>query len=147
MNKFGKVIVSTLCIGAAFMASSAFADSKPSVPRSNGQAAAPWYERFTFGSEVDSGVNAWTPRGESKASLKFSPKSKWGVTFGMQEPSRGSSDLQKSQASAGAFYDFSKNFRVGGQVVMPQDALTPLSPIKKDKQSGPSVKVESAFRF
>lgn len=142
MKKFGLVLVSLACLGASFASGAAYADSKQTVTRS----AAPWYERFTFGSEFDSGVNAWTPRGESKASLKFSPKSKWGVTFGMKEQSQRPNDLQKGQTSAGAFYDLSKNLRIGGQVVLPQDNFSPVDRNKKDK-SGPSVKVESAFRF
>ncbi len=141
MKKIGLIILSAACMSVAFAAGSAYADSKP-VSHS----AAPWYERFTFGSEFESGVNAWSPRSDAKASLKFSPKSKWGVTFGMKEQSQRPNDLQKGQTSAGAFYDLSKNFRIGGQVVLPQDNFSPVDRNKKDK-SGPSVKVESAFRF
>ena len=122
---------------AFFVAGTACAQSKP--------AAAPWYERFTFGSEYDSGVNAWSPRGETKANVKVSPKSRWGVSFGMQQPKQSLSDRRNGQTSAGAFYDVNKNIRVGGGVVIPDSAL---EQDKKDKNKrGPSVKIESAFRF
>ncbi len=110
------------------------------------RSTAPWYERFTFGSEFKSNANAWTPRGETKATIKVSPKSKWGVTFGMEVQPTHPNDFNKGQTSAGAFYDFTKNFRIGGQVVVPEPQFNAADPNKKKKNS-PGVKVESAFRF
>lgn len=105
---------------------------------------APWYERFTFGSEIDAGVNAWTPRGEPKATIRVSPRSRWGVTFGMQEESQRPLDRRNGQTSAGAFYDLTPKFRLGGQVVLPQDGAANGA---DSRGRAPSVKVESAFRF
>ena len=119
-------------------------DTMAQTRNANSPSTAPWYERFTFGSEIDSGVNAWTPRGEPKATIRVSPRSRWGVTFGMQEESQRPLDRRNGQTSAGAFYDLTPKFRVGGQVVLPQDGATN----RTDSRSrAPSVKVESAFRF
>lgn len=120
---------------ASCAASSAFAESK---------AAVPWYERFTFSSEYDTGANSWSPRVQTKANVKVSPRSRWGVTFGMQEQSAQIPGyMRNSSTSAGAFYDFSKNFRIGGGVTVPYNNYN-----DKDKNANsPGVKVESAFRF
>lgn len=140
-NKFGKAL--GIALVAFFAATSAHAQSK----QPNVQSTAPWYERFTFGSEFDTGVNAWTPRGEAKAIIKVSPKSKWGVTFGLQEQPKRPDDLRKGSASAGAFYEFTKNLRIGGQVILPEETINPIKKQKNEKDRGPSVKVESSFRF
>lgn len=140
-NKVVKIIsIAALALCAA---SNAYADNK----QTNIRSTAPWYERFTFGSEFDTGINAWTPRGETKATIKVSPKSKWGVTFGLQEQPKRPDDIRKGTASAGAFYDFTKNLRIGGQVVLPEETINPIKKQKNEKDRGPSVKVESAFRF
>jgi hypothetical protein len=131
------------CAAIALSAPNAIAQSK----NQNTRTVAPWYERFTFGSEFDSGVNAWSPRGESKATVKLSPKSKWGVSFGVQEASPLPNDFRKAEARAGAYYDISKNIRVGGQVVLPEDALKIGKNKNNEKERGPGIKVESAFRF
>ncbi len=134
-------------IGAAIVSAVLFTAGGACAQQNNSdRSTAPWYERFTFGSEFKSNANAWTPRGETKATIKVSPKSKWGVTFGMEVQPSNPTDFNKGQTSAGAFYDFTKNFRIGGQVVVPEPQFMPNDPNKKKKNS-PGVKVESAFRF
>ncbi|GIU66373.1 NtrZ family periplasmic regulatory protein [Candidatus Phycosocius spiralis] len=112
---------------------------------------APWYERFTFGSELRDGANAWVPRGELKAAVKVDPRSRWGVTFGMQQD-LGSSFLSRSgqnagRTSAGAFYQISPKFRVGGEVVVPNEQLGVSQNRPQSQRREPGVKVESAFKF
>lgn len=123
------------------------AAAQPAAQSSPSHVAAPWYERFTFGSEIDPGVNSWTPRGEPKASIRVSPRSRWGVTFGLQEQSQRPNDQRNGQASAGAFYDVSPKIRVGTQVVVPQGAYGASEQERNNPRSKPSVKIESAFRF
>lgn len=134
-----KTLALAFGLAAFFAAGTACAEGKNTTP------TAPWYERFTFGSEFNSGVNAWTPRGESKANIKVSPKSRWGVSFGVQPSKQSPVDNRNGQTSAGAFYDINKNLRVGGGVVIPDENI---NQDKKDKNKrSPSIKIESAFRF
>jgi hypothetical protein len=118
--------------------------------RTSQTAEAPWYERFTFGSERGAGANAWLPRGEPRASLRVSPRSKWGVTFGLDSQAERPIDraLRANPATAGAFYDVSPNLRVGGAVTLPESTRDLARTRKReDAAREPGVKVESAFRF
>ena len=112
---------------------------------------APWYERFTFGSELRDGANTWSPRGESRTAAIVDSRSRWGVTFGINQEARAAlaprAGQSTARASAGAFYQVSPQFRVGGAVTIPDDELG-LS-LRRDtkRQREPGVKVESAIRF
>jgi hypothetical protein len=122
----------------------------PAVPAPQ-TAQAPWYERFTFGSELRDGANAWVPRGESRTSAVIDSRSRWGVTFGVNQEARAAlaprSGQSTAQASAGAFYQVSPKFRVGGAVTIPDDQLGVSQRRDERKAREPGVKVESAFRF
>jgi hypothetical protein len=124
----------------------------PAPAQTAGPAEAPWYERFTFGSEFSAGANAWAPRGEPKASVQVSPRSRWGVTFGLGTQSQRPIDPtlgRGNRTTAGAFYQISPKFRVGGAVVLPEEtrAVTPQGRRTEEAKREPGVKVESAFRF
>ncbi|MCE2889525.1 MAG: NtrZ family periplasmic regulatory protein [Hyphomonadaceae bacterium] len=114
-------------------------------------AQAPWYERFTFGSEVRDGANAWVPRGELKAAVKVDPRSRWGMTFGVQQDPTTALTPRNGQNSgrtlAGAFYQVSPKFRVGGEVVVPNEQLGVSQSRERSQRREPGVKVESAFKF
>ena len=139
VKKTGKTLAFAFATIVMMVGSNAVAEPR----RVTLPSAAPWYERFTFGSELDSGVNAWSPRGEPKATIRLNPRSRWGVTFGMQEQSQRPLDRRNGGTSAGAFYDLTPKVRVGGQVTLPENGLN------NDELTtrSPSVKVESAFRF
>jgi hypothetical protein len=108
---------------------------------------APWYERFTFGSEFRYGSNAWVPRAEQRATVKLTPRSKWGVTFGVQPESQGSFLPRPRQTSAGAVYEVNPKVQVGGRVVIPDARLENGRRANDRRGLEPGVKVESAFRF
>ena len=112
-------------------------------------AQAPWYERFTFGSEFGAGANAWTPRGEPRANVRVTPRSRWGVTFGLEREAQRPIDrtLGREGPTAGAFYQVSPKLRVGGAVTLPDQRLRPEDQRRDPNQRQPGVKVESAFRF
>lgn len=127
-------------------------DQKSSNPATTSQSAqAPWYERFTFGSEVRDGANAWVPRGELKAAVKVDPRSRWGMTFGVQQDATTAFTPRNGQNSgrtlAGAFYQVSPKFRVGGEVVVPNEQLGVSQSRERSQRREPGVKVESAFKF
>jgi hypothetical protein len=117
----------------------------PSAPQ------APWYERFTAGSELRDGANAWVPRGETKAVVVDS-RNRWGVTFGVNQEPRAALAPRTSQStsrtSAGAFFQVSPKVRVGGAVTLPEEQLG-VSPQRRDPSAKrePGVKIESAVRF
>jgi hypothetical protein len=143
------------CVAAIACASAtpAFArDQRPVAPAATPQTAqAPWYERFTFGSELREGANAWVPRGESTAAIVDS-RSRWGVTFGVSQEPRGALAPRAGQpatrASAGAFYQVSPKVRVGGAVTLPEDQLGVSAQRRNPNRTRePGVKIESAVRF
>ncbi len=145
-------------IGVLFAASAVLliADSASAQQRPNSQnnASSPWYERFTAGSETDTGVNSWVPRSEPKANIRISPRSRWGVSFGMQEQPQRPTDNRNGQVSVGSFYDVSPKIRIGTSVVLPEgsvsvgrDGLRTSEQQLRNPRTAPSVKVESAFRF
>jgi hypothetical protein len=128
-----------------------FAGEQKAAPTAPQAAQAPWYERFTFGSEVRDGANAWVPRGESRAAVVDS-RSRWGVTFGVSQEPRASLAPRAGQStartSAGAFYQVSPKVRVGGAVTLPEEQLGVSA--RRDQQRRtrePGVKIESAVRF
>lgn len=113
-------------------------------------AQAPWYERFTFGSELRDGANAWVPRGEATSAIVDS-RSRWGVTFGVNQEPRPALAPRAGQgnarASAGAFYQVSPKIRVGGAVTLPDAELGVSTRRDQRRVREPGVKIESAVRF
>jgi hypothetical protein len=143
------------CVAAIAFASAtpAFARetrSVTSVPPASQPAQAPWYERFTFGSESREGANAWVPRGESPAVVVDS-RSRWGVTFGVSQEPRAAlaprAGQPAGQTSAGAFYQVSPKLRVGGAVTLRDEQLNAAQRRGQTRTREPGVKIESAVRF
>jgi hypothetical protein len=109
---------------------------------------APWYERFTFGSEQ---ARTSVPRAAPRSDVRVSPQSRWGVSFGVQEeptgPAMRSQQRERTRTSAGAFYEVSPRVRVGSQVVVPNQAEDEAWRANAPRRRQPGLKVESAFRF
>lgn len=139
-------------VAAATGGSALAREQRPVAANPAPQAAqAPWYERFTFGSEVREGANSWVPRGESRTEAVVDSRNRWGVTFGVNQEPRAAlaprSGQSTTRASAGAFYQVSPKFRVGGAVTIPNEQLG-ISQRRDDKKvREPGVKIESAVRF
>jgi hypothetical protein len=127
-------------------------DQRPVAPVAAPQTTqAPWYERFTFGSELREGANAWVPRGESTSAVVDS-RSRWGVTFGVSQEPRAALAPRAGQpttrTSAGAFYQVSPKVRVGGAVTLPDEQLGVSAQRRNQNRTRePGVKIESAVRF
>jgi hypothetical protein len=154
------ILASAMGVAALAVSTSAFAGDQrnnPSNAAANIAAAnagapqAPWYERFTFGSEMRDGANAWVPRGEARTSAVVDSRNRWGVTFGVNQEARAAlaprAGQSTARASAGAFFQVSPKFRVGGAVSVPDEDLGLSANRDKKKAREPGVKVESAFRF
>lgn len=143
-----------LAQAAVLVAGAAIAEPRQSAQTNSSANRTPWYERFTTGAEADTGANAWTMRNTPKANIKVSPRSRWGVSFGLQEQTVRPTDRRNGQVSAGAFYDVAPNIRVGTAVVVPDGAISvdrnglrASAQQLRNPRTAPSVKVESAFRF
>lgn len=119
------------------------------------QGEAPWYERFTFGSQASTGPNARVPRAEPRASVRVAPQSRWSVTAGEDDQVAArlapGSAVRLPGASAGVSYDVSPRARVGAAVTLPaRPAATADERARsgnRREQAEPGVKIESAFRF
>ena len=112
------------------------------------RAAVPWYQRFTTSNGVTETIT-----GDSENDRILPPawtmNQRWGVTVDLREAQR----IERSpdgghgdQASVGAFYQFTPNMRVGGEVSVetePQNAIT--NPNEDEPRA--DVRIESAFRF
>ncbi len=124
----------------------AFAQASGVVQRQDPAATAPWYERFTFGSDPSLSTRA-APRADLRQAVPIAPRSRWALTLGL--PAQSERPLaQPGRASAGAFYQVSPRLRVGGEVSVPQDrGFSEKSRDPRAKDEGPGVKVEGAFRF
>jgi hypothetical protein len=151
----GKLVSLVGCAVVIACASATPAAARETRPAANAQPApqstqAPWYERFTFGSELREGANAWVPRGESTSAVVDS-RSRWGVTFGVSQEPRAAlaprAGQSNGQASAGAFYQVSPKVRVGGAVTLREDQLNAAQRRGQNRNREPGVKIESAVRF
>lgn len=124
------------------------------APSGRADGEAPWYERFTFGSQSGSGPAARVPRAEPRASVRVAPQSRWSVSVGEDDQVAArlapGAAARLPAASAGVSYDVSPRARVGAAVTLP---VRPAGEADRDlrsnrrSQAEPGVKVESAFRF
>lgn len=142
-----------LLAGAAVLATAgaAHAQERPVAGEAAASASAvPWYQRFTTSSGVTESI---TGDGENDRALApaWTLNQRWGVTLDVREAQR----IERSpeggrgdQASVGAFYQFTPNMRVGGEVsVEAAQPAAPLSPAPAQEEPRADVRIESAFRF
>jgi len=108
----------------------------------------PWYRSFTLRSS-DVNTGAFMP--QKRPDLEFRAGAQWGISVGLdeQDPLLESAD----RMSAGAFYEFSPRFRLGGglsfvapgelRISTPEDRVLSVIPIEQ----APVVRVESSIKF
>jgi len=113
-------------------------------------AALPWYQRFTGSNgvaEAIAGDDAVAPT----ISPTWSLNQRWGLTVDVREANRVERlpENRGDQTSVGAFYQFTPNMRVGGQVSVETTPSLNDSQIRPDRDDEPraDVRIESAFRF
>lgn len=112
------------------------------------RAAVPWYQRFTTSNGVTESI---TGQNENDRILPpaWTLNQRWGVTVDLREAQR----IERSpeggrgdQASVGAYYQFTPNMRVGGEVnVETGQRANALAPAEDEPRA--DVRIESAFRF
>lgn len=114
------------------------------------RAGVPWYQRFTTSNGVTESIT-----GESENDRILAPawtlSQRWGVTVDVREAHRIERSPEGSrgdQASVGAFYQFTPNMRVGGEVsVETEQRPIAIAPVDRRDEPRADVRIESAFRF
>ncbi len=113
--------------------------------------AVPWYQRFTASNGVTESI---TGNAGDVAPLApaWTLNQRWGVTVDVREaqrieraPDGGHGD----QTSLGAYYQFTPNISLGGQLNVETTPAPGVAPVIRDNQNEPraDVRIESAFRF
>lgn len=144
-----------LLAGAAVLATAgvAHAQDRPAAPSATTaeatRAAVPWYQRFTTSTGVTESIT-----GDRENDRILAPawtlNQRWGVTVDVREAQRIERlpEGRGDQTSVGAFYQFTPNMRVGGELSVesapPGGAIT-----AGDHEQEPraDIRIESAFRF
>jgi hypothetical protein len=146
-----------LIAGAAVLATAGVAHAQdrpaPAAPvateaPSDASAALPWYQRFTS----SDGLSESIAPGDAATTISptWSLNQRWGLTVDVREANRVEPlpENRRDQTSVGAFYQFTPNMRVGGQLSVETPSLNE-SQIRPDREDEPraDVRIESAFRF
>ena len=137
-------------MGVAVVATTGMAHAQSNLAERTATAAeVPWYERFTYSSGVSDAAPSWStinPR-DPKAPVA---SARWGVTVNVGEEERlrtAESITPRGESAIGAFYRFSPRLRVGGQVSVAPQPVTPGLTARDQREESAGVKLESAFRF
>lgn len=141
-----------LIAGVAVVATAGVAQAQTRTPvapvvDAPASSATPWYQRFTTSNGVTESIT-----GESENDRVLPPawtlNQRWGVTLDVREAQR----IERSpdggrgdQTSVGAFYQFTPNMRVGGEVSV--ESQRPSAVNQQQEESRADVRIESAFRF
>lgn len=144
-----------LLAGAAVLATAgvAQAQERPVAPVSEAtaaRAAVPWYQRFTTSTGVTESITGDTENDRLLAPA-WTLNQRWGVTVDVREAQR----IERSpegghgdQTSVGAYYQFTPNMRVGGEVSVEAERPSPALTQRDDEnEARAGVRIESAFRF
>lgn len=145
-----------LLLTAAVCAAPAWADEPkvveaPIAAFDTDTAPIKWYESFasTADKDIDKEARLVAPTTETdEFGLAWSGKGRWGLTLDM---TRRSGDdvrlLPEQEISAGAFYQFTPRFRLGGGISIGGEKLTSDSSRWVDQENETGVRIESAFSF
>ncbi|ACT57712.1 NtrZ family periplasmic regulatory protein [Hirschia baltica] len=145
-----------LLISAAMFAAPAWAD-EPQVVESTvaefetNSAPIKWYESFVYKANEDAEKKSFlvAPTTETdEFGLAWSGNGRWGLTLDM---TRRSGDdvhvLPEEEITAGAFYQFSPRFRIGGGISIGGERLSQDTSSWVDQENETGVRIESAFSF
>lgn len=142
--------------GAAVLATAGVAHAQqapaaaPTVESGATRAAVPWYQRFTTSNGVTESITGETENDRILAPA-WTLNQRWGVTLDIREAQRIERSVEGSrgdQASVGAYYQFTPNMRLGGEVsVESQERPIDIAPALRNDEPRADVRIESAFRF
>jgi hypothetical protein len=136
--------------GVAVAASGGSAHAQSTLAERTATAAeVPWYERFTYSSGATEKLPSWSSVNPRDPNMPLA-SARWGFTVnvGEEEMVRAADGLApRGEAAVGAFYRFSPRVRVGGQVSVAPQPVSPGARGRQETEDAPGVKLESAFRF
>ncbi len=155
-----------LSLSAALLAAPAFADpqakgdSASVGPNTLATAAAPdmrvagkdaganvgWIDRLSLNKGAERPVLPLAPIESDQLQLAWRPGGKWGITLDLtsREPNE---VLPREELAAGAYYQVTPRFRLGGGVTLNGDSLSAAARGWQQKQGEAGVRIESAFSF
>lgn len=136
--------------GAAVLATAgvAHAQDRPAAGAEAASVAVPWYQRFTTSTGVTESIT-----GDSENDRILAPawtlNQRWGVTVDVREAQRIERlpEGRGDQTSVGAFYQFTPNVRVGGELSLETTAPPGSIAPREEEEPRAGVRIESAFRF
>lgn len=114
--------------------------------------AVPWYQRFTASNGVTESITGSNAGDAATLAPAWTLNQRWGVTVDVREaqrieraPDGGHGD----QTSLGAYYQFTPNISLGGQLNVETTPAPGVAPVTRNDQNEPraDVRIESAFRF
>jgi hypothetical protein len=130
----------------------AHAQDRPIAPLASGAeanaAAVPWYQRFTTSNGVTETITGAAENDRSLAPA-WTLSQRWGVTVDVREAQRIERlpDGRGDQTSVGAFYQFTPNVRVGGELNLETTPAPGAIARAQEEEPRADVRIESAFRF
>jgi hypothetical protein len=109
-----------------------------------------WFENFVVSSETLENRSLLTsPQTESEEfGLEWTRSGRWGLTLDVvRRDGDQVSALPENEFSAGAFYQFSPSFRLGGGISISGERQIEDSSRFADEEAETNVRIESAFSF
>jgi hypothetical protein len=127
------------------------AQERQAAPRISGAeapaSAVPWYQRFTTSTGVTESITGDTENDRILAPA-WTLNQRWGVTVDVREAQRIERlpEGRGDQTSVGAYYQFTPNMRVGGELNL-ETTPPPGAAAHEEEEPRADVRIESAFRF
>ncbi|MGD9982482.1 MAG: NtrZ family periplasmic regulatory protein [Hyphomonadaceae bacterium] len=117
----------------------------PTVEATN--SGVPWYQRFTTSNGVTETITGQAE--DDRLAPAWTLNQRWGITVDVREAQRIERlpDGRGDQASVGAFYQFTPNISVGGQLNLETTPAPGAVARPQEEEPRADVRIESAFRF
>jgi hypothetical protein len=117
----------------------------PSAETTN--SAVPWYERFTTSNGVTESITGDSEN--DRLAPAWTLNQRWGITVDVREAQRIERlpDGRGDQTSLGAYYQFTPNISVGGQLNVETTPAPGAVARPQNEEPRADVRIESAFRF
>ncbi|MBX3427987.1 MAG: hypothetical protein KF779_00240 [Hyphomonadaceae bacterium] len=145
-----------LIAGVAMLATAGVAQAQervaaPVPAAEANQGAVPWYQRFTASNGVTESILGDQNGLTDQLAPAWTLSQRWGVTVDVREAQRierAPDGGHGNQTSVGAYYRFTPNLSVGGQVNLETTPAPGAAPVRRDNEEPRAdVRIESAFRF
>jgi hypothetical protein len=107
----------------------------------------PWYQRFTTSNGVTEAITGEAE--DDRLAPAWTLNQRWGITVDVREAQRIERlpDGRGDQTSLGAFYQFTPNISVGGELNLETTPAPGAVATPQQEEPRADVRIESAFRF